>query len=377
MGSHSVTNASLNEASNSLLGYTRACRVSRGEHSPSRNDVLSRTTEARSIRLIESPLVGVDLGGTEIKIATGHKNGEIADQVSIPTNAEHGPDSILEHIAATIRSLLNASGASKPLAIGMGVPGLVDVSRGVTKFLPNFPTHWRDIAVAERLQRQFDCPVDVLNDARAATLGELSFGHGTSIPEPTMAFLSIGTGIGGGVVVDGKLRLGTMGSAGELGHQTIIPDGPMCACGNQGCLEAIASGPAIAAKGRSLMESGLAPRLRQLTDEAGTDVTTELMSKAADHDRSIADCIEQAGVFLGIGVSNTIVTIHPDLVVIGGGVARFGERLLSPIRRTVKQRVKMFPTDGVRILPSRLGHHAGVIGAIAIAKQTHLVAPPR
>ena len=128
----------------------------------------------------------------------------------------------------------------------MGVPGLVEIDTGITKFLPNFPGHWRDVEVARILSARIGCHVQLLNDVRTATLGELTFGHGRGVN--TMAFFSLGTGVGGGIVVDGKLRLGPLGAAGELGHMTILPDGPPCGCGSRGCLETLVGAPAIAAR---------------------------------------------------------------------------------------------------------------------------------
>ena len=178
--------------------------------------------------------------------------------------------------------------AATPVAAGMGVPGLVDRDQGITLFLPNLPTQWRGVAVARMLGDCIGYPVYLLNDARIATLGEMSYGLGRN--GGTMVFLSLGTGIGGGVVIDGKLRLGPLGAAGELGHQTILPDGPLCGCGNHGCLETLASGPAIGAEGsgccvvawlpasttwwaatrKKLLPARCRPRRRRVTSRSGT-----------------------------------------------------------------------------------------------------------
>jgi glucokinase len=182
-----------------------------------------------------------------------------------------------------------------------------------------------------------------------------------------MVFMAIGTGIGGGVVIDGKLRLGPMGAAGELGHQTVAPNGPPCGCGNHGCLETLASGTALAAAGIRLMLMGLAPGLHDLVDGDTNRVTSQLMAQAAEHDAPVRDAIMQAADYLAIGVANVMVTLHPELVVLGGGVANMGDLLFDRIRSQVRQRVKMLPADSVRIEPSDLGSSAGVMGAIALA----------
>jgi glucokinase len=211
------------------------------------------------------------------------------------------------------------------------------------------------------------CPVYLLNDVRLATLGELVFGHGRAAK--TMAFFALGTGIGGGIVVDGKLRLGPLGAAGELGHQTILPDGPLCGCGNRGCLEALASGPAIAAEGIRLLLSGQAPKLAEIARSIAPRQVSpkEMAEAAAAGDAAVGDALRRAAGLIGIGVANVVTTLHPDLVVLGGGVAEIGDVLFDTVRKTLRQRVRMFPVEGVRVEPSMLGDKAGMWGGIALA----------
>lgn len=312
-------------------------------------------------------VAGVDLGGTTIAVALAERDGHVVADAEIATNAYEGPGAVILRISQLVTDLAARVGAS-PQAVGMGVPGLVDVPRGVTKFLPNLPTQWRDVAVADQLRNALDCPVYLLNDVRTATLGELTYGHGRTAAQPlTMAFFSIGTGIGGGVVIDGRLRLGPLGAAGELGHQTILPDGPRCGCGNRGCLESLASGPAIASEGIRLMRMGLAPKLFSLVNGNPSQVTPREM--LASGDDSTREAIVKAAQYLGIAVANVVTVLHPELIVLGGGVAELGEVLLIPVREVVRQRVGMFPTNGVRIEKSQLGDRAGILGAVALAAQ--------
>lgn len=308
---------------------------------------------------------GVDLGGTTIAAALADREGHVIAEAETATNSHEGPSAVLARITRLVAELVKKTGASLQ-AVGMGVPGLVDVARGITRFLPNLPTQWRDVPVAAQLQATLGCPVHLLNDVRTATLGELTFGHGRDAnAELTMAFFSIGTGIGGGVVVDGRLRLGPLGAAGELGHQTILADGPPCGCGNRGCLEALASGPAIASEGIRLMRMGLAPRLFDLVAGDAGRVTPHEMLVSGDE--STRQAIDRAAGYLGIAVANVVTILHPELIVLGGGVAELGDALLDPVRATVRKRVGMFPTEGVRIEKSRLGDRAGILGAIALA----------
>jgi glucokinase len=313
----------------------------------------------------EALYASVDLGGTKIACAFGTGEGEVVAEETAPTEAHEGPGAVMRRIADLVNDLADQVGR-KPAALGMGVPGLVDLAEGRTRFLPNLPTQWRDVPVRKSLAPQVGCPVYLLNDVRTATLGELTFGHGREAD--TMAFFALGTGIGGGVVVDGTLRLGPLGAAGELGHQTILPDGPLCGCGNRGCLETLASGPALTGAGVWLLESGRAPKLHEVVAGDAGRVTPREMAQAAElGDEDVRDAIERAARYLGIGIANVVVTLHPDLVVLGGSVAQIGPLLFDTVRATVVQRVRMFPVDDVRILPSRLGNRAGVLGGISLA----------
>jgi glucokinase len=311
---------------------------------------------------------GVDLGGTTITAGIATADGRLVASRTIPTDASGGPDVVLGRITLLIESLAAETGA-KTRALGVGLPGLVDVVNGEARFLPNLTTQWRGVPVAATLSAQLRCPVWCINDARAAALGELTYGHGRDAR--TMAFYTLGTGIGGGVAIEGKLLLGKLGAAGELGHMTILPDGPRCGCGNRGCLETLASGPAIAGEGMRLLRSGLAPELHRLTDGNADRITPRTMADAAAAgDVLVREVMVRAAGFLGIGVANIVTALHPDLIVLGGGVAGIGPLLFDEVRRVVADRVRMFPTDGVRIEPSALGEAAGLLGAVALAARS-------
>lgn len=185
-----------------------------------------------------------------------------------------------------------------------------------------------------------------------------------------MACFAIGTGIGGGLVIDGKLHLGIGGTGGELGHQSIDMNGPLCGCGSRGCLEVFASGPAIAAMGIKAVVQGLTTKIGELVDYDLNRITPKSIYKAAIQGDELArEIYEQAGFYIGVAVSNTLAAIGPRKVVIGGGVAQAGDLLLEPIRRTVKERVHIMPVDQVEIVPAQLGPNAGLIGAALWAYQ--------
>jgi glucokinase len=319
------------------------------------------------MRNVRRVFAGVDLGGTKIACALGTAAGEILAETRAPTHSHEGPAAVLERISALVRDLGARAGA-QPTAVGMGVPGLVETGTGVTRFLPNLPTQWRNVPAGATLSAALACPVFLLNDARMAAWGEFQFGRGK--PACTMIFLTLGTGIGGGIIIDRKLRLGPLGAAGELGHQTIVPDGPLCGCGNRGCLEALASGPALAAEGIRLMQSGLAPMLFEMVAGNAAAVTPKEMGAAARAgDQAVGEAIARTAAWLGIGIANIVTALHPDLVVLGGSVAALDDLLLPTVRETVRQRVRMFPLDDVAIERSLLEDKAGLLGGSALAAE--------
>jgi glucokinase len=200
-----------------------------------------------------------------------------------------------------------------------------------------------------------------LNDVRSITYGEWAFGAGRGVD--TVAVFAIGTGIGGGLVLNGQLHLGIGGTGGELGHTTIDFNGPRCGCGNYGCVEAYASGPAIAAMGLKAVTQGLTTSIADLCANDLNRITPELIARAAlDGDEIAKDIYERAGFYLGIAAANICVSIGPRRIIIGGGVAQAGELLLGPIRRTIRERVTIMPVEQVEVVPSQLGNNAGAIG---------------
>jgi len=211
-------------------------------------------------------------------------------------------------------------------------------------------------------------PAYVINDARAATLGEKTFGAGKAARN--MIMLTLGTGIGGGIIIDGELYFGSEGHAGEIGHQVISPHGPRCGCGNYGCLEAMASGPAIASMGIRAVKQGMTTTMRDLAGNDLNKITPKTVADAAmAGDEVAASIIRQAGDYIGRGIANLIVTLNPDTIVIGGGVAKAGNILFQAIENSVDRHVCILPggRGSVRIVPAGLGGDAGAIGAAAWA----------
>ncbi len=306
-------------------------------------------------------LASVDLGGTRIACAIGEADGSILAEKQVATESQLGPERVLGRIADLVRELA-PDGVQ---ALGLGVPGLCNLSQGETLFLPNLPTQWRGVPVAKLLEQRLNCAVYLLNDARMAALGELDFGHGRVVKN--FAFFTLGTGIGGGIVLDGRLRTGPLGAAGELGHQTVEPDGIACGCGSRGCLELYASAPALVGEAVRLIRMGQAPGLLEMAGGDLNHVTTELIGQCEEV--TVSKVVERAARYLGIGVANVVSILHPEMVVLGGGLAQMGEALLGPVRDEVARRVRMFPAKTVQIARSQLGARAGVLGGLALARR--------
>jgi len=307
----------------------------------------------------------IDLGGTNIHAALARADGTILADRKEPTQSHEGPEAVVRRMIRMIRRLAEQASAT-PAALGIGVPGLVDVASGTTRFLPNLPTQWRGVPVREQMEAALELPVMLLNDARTATLGEMVFGHGRSVSD--LVFFTLGTGVGGGVVLNGRLRLGPLNGAGELGHQTVDPHGLPCGCGSRGCLETVASGPALAAEGIRLLLSGNAPRLHEICGGDLNRVSAATVGQAArEGDAMVRLAIERMGSWIGLAAANLVSALHPEMIVLGGGVAQLGEALLEPVRRTLHARVGMFPTDDIQVRSSQLADHAGILGGIALA----------
>jgi len=309
--------------------------------------------------------IGVDLGGTTVvAAAVDITSGRVVGRRQIPTLAKEGHDVVMSRIVDLIRTVIADAGLRQADVggVGIGVPGVLDLERGVVLFLPNLPGTWPNVPLKATIEAAVDLPTYLLNDVRSFTLGEKTFGAGRDVD--TMVCLAIGTGIGGGVVINGQLHLGIGGTAGEVGHHMIDPYGPPCGCGSQGCLEAFASGPAITAMALKAITQGRTTRIAELVSYDLNKVTPEVICRAAQAGDAIArEVYERAGFYIGIGVANLIAILSPDMVVIGGGVAQAGGLLFEPIRRVVRERVHVTPIEKVQIVPAQLGTDAGLIGA--------------
>ena len=309
--------------------------------------------------------IGCDLGGTNLRAAiVDVENGKVLHQMSIPTLAREGHDSVMKRMADLFLQVIEAAGMSKEEigGVGIGVPGVLDLEKGEVLFLPNLPGTWPHVPLQATIEKHAGLPTRLLNDVRSITNGEWRFGAGRGLD--TVAVFAIGTGVGGGLVVNGQLHLGIGGTGGELGHTTVDFNGPRCGCGNYGCVETYASGPAIAATGMKAVAQGLTTRLGELCEYDLNRITPKLIAKAAvDGDEIAREIYDRAGFALGIAAANMCVALGPRRIILAGGVSQAGDLLLVPIRRTLHERVQVRPVDQGEVVLSQLGDNAGVIGA--------------
>lgn len=308
--------------------------------------------------------IGIDVGGTNVKIALVDDNGKIIYSNSVPTYAKMGYEYTVNNIKQAIRDLMKETNTttSDIEGIGFDFPGQVDCKTGVVKLAPNIPG-WVNVPIAQMIEDEFHIPTRIDNDVRCAALGELKFGAGRGCEN--FICITVGTGIGSGIVINGKVVRGATNAAGELGHIKLqMNGGPICGCGDTGCLEAFASGPAIVAMAQDYIKGGKSTKFREMAAAEGGEITPYMVAKAAEEGDPVAKRIfEIVGEYIGIGLTSVINLLNPERVIIGGGVAESGELLLAPIRKTIKERAMVVAGNAVEIVPAQLGNSAGVIGA--------------
>jgi glucokinase len=258
----------------------------------------------------------------------------------MPTDTRGGEQSVIRQLTHVARDVFGEIEGIE--SVGVGMPGVLDPGAGVTLFIPNIPGNWDGVQVTAPMTRAVRSPCRLINDARAFALAEHGFGAGRGAT--SMLGITLGTGVGGGLILGGRLHLGYNGTAGEFGHQTILPDGPQCTCGNRGCLETFARADAIAAA-------------------SGQPGVEEAVAAARAGDTRAQQAFRDAGHYLGIGASNVVVLVGVDRIVIGGGVAAAGEMLLEPMREELRRRVHVTDVTRITVVCGELGIWAGAIGA--------------
>jgi glucokinase len=317
----------------------------------------------------EQFIVGIDLGGTNIAAGAMPTDGtrEIAMRMG-PTKAHEGADAVVERIAVMVEDVIAQTRAetgaerSDFLGVGIGSPGPLDRARGVVIVTPNLG--WRDFPLRDEVAKRVNLPATLDNDANCATLGE--WWCGAAKGGRNVVGLTIGTGIGGGLILDNKLYHGASDAAGEIGHTTIDSTGRRCKCGNYGCLEAYASGTAIAVRAREVLENDEPSIMNAMVEGDLSRLTAQNVFEASKRGDAVAlEVVRDTAHFLGVGISNLINIFNPDTFVIAGGVTQAGDLLFDPLRAEVRRRAFKSAVEACRIVPGALPLSAGVVGAVA------------
>ena len=307
---------------------------------------------------------GVDLGGTKIHSLVATEGGEVLGEDRCPTLAQEGPDAVIARIAASVRRAMERAGVGIDDIVGVGIstPGPCDPERGVVTDAPNLPG-FHQFPLTRRVSEALGTRAILENDANAACYGEYRFGAGLGLRH--IVYVTLGTGIGGGIIIDGKLYEGASGAGGEVGHLIIDEDGPPCNCGNRGCVEAFASGPAIAREAEAALAAGRSPLLAELVGEGPP--TPELVHQAALRgDEASREIIERAGHHLGIGLAGVLNCLNPEALILGGGLLGLGDLYLEPALRAAKAGAFEQVVADVTITQAKLGERAGALGVAAL-----------
>ncbi|MBU0533914.1 MAG: ROK family protein [Candidatus Omnitrophica bacterium] len=307
-------------------------------------------------------IIGLDLGGTFIKIGVVDENGEILEKTELPTPQGQGRAQVIKVMSESINNCLNDSSRGKFLGIGIGTPGLVDED-GKVFLAPNLPD-WNNLNLKKIFEEKFSIPVKVENDANAITWGEYKFGAGKGYDN--IICITLGTGLGGGVVLNGKLLRGTKYSAVEMGHIPICYKGPKCGCGNLGCIESYVGAKYIV---RATQEK-LKKQDSLIKDMVGGDITNiipKIISEAYHKGDKVAEAVwVEVGTYLGAFFSGLVNLLNPQVIIIGGGVAQVGEILFSTIKKVIDERSFSLLAKEVKVVPAKLGKDAGIVSAASL-----------
>ena len=313
-------------------------------------------------------IVGIDIGATSMDIALADVTGLILQRKAGPTDVKFSPETVLGKCSELLLELTQAQGVTPAqiLGIGVGVPGPVDFARGVLVAPPLMP-EWESFLIRDFFKQTFPSAFVVVdNDVNIMALGEQRAGEGVGVDH--FIFVKIGTGIGAGIISNGKIHRGSDGSAGDIGHICVDKNGPLCACGNKGCLEAMAAGPAIASKALEAARNGSSPALSQIRESRGGVIRPEDVNTACrEGDQAALDIIRDSGQMIGDVLASLVNFFNPSHIFIGGGIANFGNHLLVAIRRAVLHRSLPLATTHLSIKFSKMGSNAGVVGAISLA----------
>ena len=331
--------------------------------------MIFRMQETKKHRL---PVLAIDLGGTKIIAAIISNEGQVIAREYRLTLADEGVQPVINRIFSAVDHLLSLRniGSSQLDSISIAAAGAINLEEGLITSSPNLPG-WHDVPLRDIIEEKYRVKTFLINDANAAALGEHCFGAGKGVNN--LIYLTVSTGIGGGIIINGELYSGSHGSAGEIGHMTIDTNGPRCNCGNIGCWEMLASGTAVAKEAIRRIRQGEESSLTEMVEGKIENITAEKVSRAAERGDSLAlEVILKTATYLGVGLVNLVNIFNPEMIIIGGGMSKMGDLLLNPARQVVKERAFQISAQAVRIVPAQLGDDGGVLGAAAFAFQQGL-----
>ncbi len=328
----------------------------------------TQSAPRNELRSLPSHAIGIDFGGTNTKIGVVDKAGRVLAHRYFATRAARMPEDFARRTAKEIAALWGDAGLP-PSAVGgagIGIPGLVDHLEGVVHTLVNVPG-WDGVRAADLLRKHLGMPVHIDNDVNAMALGELRFGAAKGCCN--VVCLTLGTGVGGGIIIEGNLYHGTSLTAGEIGHIVVDRDGPSCNCGNKGCLEALIGAKALVRRARMYLKGAKSGVLAQWV-RSKMELTPRLLAKAADKGDKIALRVwNEAAEYLGIVLAGVVNLLNPDVIVVGGGISEVGDFFLRKVRSVVHARAMSVPARDVKIVRTGLGNLAGVVGAASLVFQ--------
>jgi len=312
-------------------------------------------------------LAGIDIGGTKIAVALETPSGERVASRRLPTQAEGGAYAALENISRAVEEMLDENKV-EIVSIGVGSPAPLDIEKGLI-LSPSNLRDWDRFPIVSLLNERFKVPVMLDNDANVAALGEYMYGAGRGYKN--IFYITVSTGIGGGIVINGEIYHGVGNGAGELGHAIVQPDGVRCNCGSIGCLETICAGVHIARRAKERLARGAPSLINGMISDASEITAKTVVEAARQKDRLAMEIWNETCRFLALGIANIFTLLAPEVVVIGGGIAGAGEMLFVPLRQMIPQFVSMIPREKINIVPAQLGAESGVCGALVLARKAY------
>jgi glucokinase len=306
----------------------------------------------------------IDLGGTKVRALVADLEGNVHGEEIRPAGATEGRDAVIDRLVAALAAASARAAVSTGELLGLGVasPGALDLVHGLVFDAPQLPG-WDGVPLVQILQDRLGLPVLLENDANAAALGENRFGAGRGIRH--MIYLTLSTGVGGGIIIDGRVYHGAIGAAGELGHMVLKLDGPRCLCGGRGCLEAFASGTGIAWRAQDMVERGKAPGLARIQQKGSALDAVAIAAAARGGDADALRLWDETGLYLGVALANYTNIFNPEIIVIGGGVMSSADLFLERARDSMRERARAEPFKHVRLETAALGDRSGPLGMIA------------